>query len=188
MRQPMSRLAFVASAAVILAVGLAPLGVQAADHLDSLTVSSMGAADLTDVYAFAVSGHRSVLIANVNPAAGALPNSTIYFGSGVQYNVTVDTNGDASPDVTYALRFKAPVAGQQAVSIWRNGALWGDGTPATRSTFRAARSFGPASLTIRSSSTSTRSRATSLEPPPAACSATAAPWTSSRASTSARSC
>ncbi len=128
MRQPMSRLASVASAAVILAVGLAPLGVQAADHLDSPTVSSMGAADLTDVYAYAVSGNRSVLIANVNPGAGALPNSTIYFGSGVQYNVTVDTNGDAKPDVTYTLRFKAPAAGSQAVSIWRNGVLWGNGT------------------------------------------------------------
>jgi hypothetical protein len=123
----MSRVASIASAAVILAVGLAPLGVDAADHLDSPTVSAMGAADLTDVYAFAVSGNRSVLIANVNPGAGALPNSTNFFGSGVQYNITVDTNGDASPDVTYMLRFGNPIAGRQAVTIWRNGHLWGTG-------------------------------------------------------------
>ena len=129
MRQPKSRLASIASAAVILAVGLAPLGVAAADHLDSPTVSSMGAADLTDVYAYSMSNKtHSVLIANVNPGAGALPNSTVYFGSGVQYYITVDTNADASPDVTYYLRFGAPSGGQQTVTIWRNGNLWGSGS------------------------------------------------------------
>jgi hypothetical protein len=127
-RQPMSRLASIASAAVILAVGLAPLGVEAADHLDSPTISSTGAADLTDVYAFAVSGNRSVLIANVNPGAGALPHSSTYFGSGVRYNITVDTNGDARPDITYQVRFSAPVGGSQGVTIWRNGHTWGSGT------------------------------------------------------------
>ncbi len=129
MRQPLSRLASVASAAVILAVGLAPLGVQAADHLDSPTVSAMGAADLTDLYAFSTNDRqRSVLIANANPGAGALPNSTVYFGTGVQYNITVDTNGDTTPDVTYTLRFGSPSGGRQAVSIWRNGMAWGSGT------------------------------------------------------------
>lgn len=129
MKQPMSRVASIVSAAVILAVGLAPLSVAAADHLDSPTVSSMGAADLTDVFAFSTANKtQSVLIANVNPGAGALPNSTVYFGSGVQYYITVDTNGDASPDVTYYLRFGAPSGGKQAVTIWRNGKLWGSGT------------------------------------------------------------
>lgn len=128
MRQPMSRLASIASAAVILSIGLVPLSAEAADHLDSPSVSAMGAADLTDVYAFAVNGDRSVLIANVNPGAGALPNSTIYFGSGVQYNITVDTDGNAHPDVTYMLRFGAPSGGSQTVRIWRNGSLWGSGT------------------------------------------------------------
>ncbi len=128
MRQPLSRVASIASAAVILAVGMAPIGAQAADHLDSPTVSSMGAADLTDVYAYSTNDKtRTVLIANVNPGAGALPNSTIYFGSGVQYNITVDTNGDTRPDVTYTLRFSAPSGGSQTVRIWRNGLLWGGG-------------------------------------------------------------
>ncbi len=128
-KQLIRRLAWTATAAVILAIGLAPLGVGAADHLDSPTVSSMGAADLTDVYAYSTSNKtQSVLIANVNPGAGALANSTVYFGSGVQYYITVDTNADASPDVTYYLRFGAPSGGQQTVTIWRNGALWGSGT------------------------------------------------------------
>jgi hypothetical protein len=124
----MSRLASIASAAVILSIGLVPLSAQAADHLDSPTVSSMGATDLTDVYAYAVNGNRSVLIANVNPGAGALPNSTEFFGSGVQYNITVDTDGNAHPDITYMLRFGAPSGGAQTVRIWRNNILWGSGT------------------------------------------------------------
>lgn len=128
-KRQIQRIAPMAAAAVILAIGLVPLGVGAADHLDSPTVSSMGAADLTDVYAFSTSDKtRSVLIANVNPGAGALPNSTIYFGSGVQYYITADTNGDASADVTYYLRFAAPSGGKQTVTIWRNGKLWGSGS------------------------------------------------------------
>ena len=120
-------LAAAASAAVILAVGLAPLGAGAADHLDAPTVSANGATDLTDVYAYSTNdATKSVLIANVNPGAGALPNSTTSFGTGVQYNITVDTNGDASPDITYLLRFAA--GNPQGVTIWRNGKLWGAGT------------------------------------------------------------
>ena len=127
----MSRLASVASAAVILAVGLAPLGVGAADHLDSPTVSASGATDLTDVYAYSSNdSKKTMLIANVNPGAGALPNSTTSFGTGVQYNITVDTNGDAVPEITYLVRFTAPVdpGSGQGVTIWRNGTLWGAGT------------------------------------------------------------
>ena len=121
------RIAAVASAAVILAIGLAPLGIWAADHLDSPTVSASGAADLTDVYAFSTSNSKqTVLIANVNPGAGVLPNSTTSFGAGVQYRITVDTTGDAVPDLTYLLRFTG--GSPQGVSIWRNGHLWGSGT------------------------------------------------------------
>ena len=121
------RLAAVASAAVILAVGLAPLGIWAADHLDSPTVSASGATDLTDVYAYSTNDSRkTVLIANVNPGAGVLPNSTTSFGTGVRYNITVDTNGDAAPDLTYLVRFTA--GNPQGVTIWRNGKLWGSGT------------------------------------------------------------
>ena len=122
-----SRLAAVASAAVILAIGVAPLGIWAADHLDSPTVSASGATDLTDVYAFSTNdAKKTVLIANVNPGAGVLPNSTTSFGTGVQYKITVDTNGDAVPNLTYLLRFSA--GNPQGVTIWRNGKLWGAGT------------------------------------------------------------
>ncbi len=126
MSRHLRHLAAVASAAVILAIGLSPLGVGAADHLDSPTVSASGAADLTDIYAYSTNdSKKSVLIANVNPGAGALPNSTTSFGTGVRYQITVDTNGDAVPNVTYELRFTA--GNPQGVTIWRNGTLWGAG-------------------------------------------------------------
>ena len=123
----LGRLASVAGAALILAVGVAPLGIWAADHLDSPTVSASGATDLTDVYAYSTSDAKhSVLIANVNPGAGVLPNSTTSFGTGVQYAITVDTTGDAVPDLTYLVRFTA--GNPQGLTIWRNGHLWGSGT------------------------------------------------------------
>jgi Domain of unknown function (DUF4331) len=122
-----NRLASVAVAAVILAIGVAPLGIWAADHLDSPTVSASGATDLTDIYAYSTNdSKKTVLIANVNPGAGVLPNSTTSFGTGVQYKITVDTNGDAVPNLTYLLRFTAD--SPQGVTIWRNGKLWGSGS------------------------------------------------------------
>ncbi len=126
MPRQLRHLAAVASAAVILAIGLAPLGVGAADHLDSPTVSASGAADLTDIYAYSTNdSSKTVLIANVNPGAGVLPNSNTTFGTGVRYQITVDTNGDAAPNLTYELRFTAGTP--QGVTIWRNGKLWGSG-------------------------------------------------------------
>jgi hypothetical protein len=123
-----SRLASVTSAAVILAVGLAPLGVSAADHLDSPTVSASGATDLTDVYAYSSNDStKTIVIANVNPGAGALPNSGTTFGTGVQYNITVDTNGDAVPNITYLVRFTG-ATNPQTLTVWRNGVVWGTGT------------------------------------------------------------
>lgn len=122
------RLASILSATAILAVGLAPISAEAADHLDAPTASSMGAADINDVYAFSTSdGGRSVFVVTVNPGAGALPNSTEFFGTGVEYNLTVDTDGNAAPDITYSLRFGNPSGGRQAVAIWRNGVQWGAG-------------------------------------------------------------
>jgi len=122
------RLASILSATAILAVGLAPISAEAADHLDAPTAASMGAADINDVYAFSTSDSaRSVFIITVNPGAGALPNSTEYFGSGVEYNLTVDTDANAAPDITYSLRFGNPSGGTQDVTIWRNGTRWGSG-------------------------------------------------------------
>jgi len=125
-KQQLQRLGATLVAAAVLAVGLVPLGAGAADHLDSPTVSTNGATDLNDIYAYSSNdATKSILVATVNPGAGALPNSGTTFGTGVRYNLTVDTNGDATPDITYLVRFTA--GNPQGVTIWKNGVLWGSG-------------------------------------------------------------
>ncbi|MEA2677165.1 MAG: hypothetical protein QOJ81_1306 [Chloroflexota bacterium] len=116
--------ASLASSLLILTLGLAP-AVNGADHLDSPVVAAQGSVDITDVYAFtASSGNATVFIVGVNPGAGALPNSGTTFGSGVDYKIKVDTNGDLIPDIHYLYRFGAPNGmGVQSLKMWRNGVL-----------------------------------------------------------------
>lgn len=117
----------VASSLMILSLGLVPT-INAADHLDGPGVANNGAADITDIYAFSTDNHqKTVLVLNVNPGAGALPQSGTTFGTGVQYNLKVDTNGDFKPDVTYMAKFGSPSHGVQSLKLYRNGNLVSDG-------------------------------------------------------------
>jgi uncharacterized protein DUF4331 len=119
--------ASIASSLLILALGLVPAA-NAADHLDSPGVANNGAADITDLYAFSTAnGNKTVLVLNVNPGAGALPQSGTTFGPGIQYNIKIDTNGDYKPDVTYMARFGAPSHGVQSMKLYRNGSLVSNG-------------------------------------------------------------
>jgi Domain of unknown function (DUF4331) len=115
--------ASIASAMLILTLGLTP-AVSGADHLDSPAVSAQGSVDITDLYAFSKNGNSTVFIVGVNPGAGALPNSGETFGTGVDYKIKIDTNGDLKPDITYRYRFGQPNGmGVQSLKMWRNGAL-----------------------------------------------------------------
>jgi hypothetical protein len=120
--------ASIASALLILTLGLAP-AINAADHLDSQVVAAQGSVDITDLYAFSASGgNATVFIVGVNPGAGALPNSGTTFGSGVDYKIKVDINGDLKPDVHYLYRFGTPNGmGIQKLKLWRNGSLIANG-------------------------------------------------------------
>src|SRR4051812_12629382 len=120
--------ASIASSLLILSLGLVPT-INAADHLDGPGVANNGAADITDLYAFSTpNGHSTVFILNVNPGAGVLAQSGTTFGSGVKYQIKIDTNGDAKPDVTYLYRFGAPNSmGVQSLKLWRNGHLVSNG-------------------------------------------------------------
>lgn len=97
-------------AILALAFGLAPLGSRAADHLDAPGLTSPGAdgrLDITDIYAFQSPANpdHTVLIMNVNPAAGAL--SPTSFHPHALYEFRLDLNGDAKSDWTYQFDFSA---------------------------------------------------------------------------------
>ena len=77
-------------------------------HREAPEISKDPVADSTDVYAF-VSPDRPgtvTLIANYIPLEGPAGGPNFYaFGDDVLYEIHVDNNGDAEPDVTYQFRF-----------------------------------------------------------------------------------
>ncbi len=125
--------AYAATTPVML---LGASAVHAADHLDAPALRTAGAGDrdINDLYAFQspVDANNSVLILTVNPFAGVMnpfgTTSPTTFGTDVDYQFEVDTDGDAVPDITYSTTFAAPVAGQQAFTMLRNGTPFATGT------------------------------------------------------------
>ena len=102
-------LAATASAA-LLAIGASPSF--ASSHREAPLISADPQADLNDLYAyrdFANPGKVDFLItAYPLEEPGGAP--TYYsFGDNVQYNLNIDRNGDAKPDITYRFRFKTHV-------------------------------------------------------------------------------
>ena len=82
-------------------------------HREAPEISKDPVADSTDVYAF-VSPDRPgtiTLIANYIPLEGPAGGPNFYsFGDDVLYEIHVDNNGDAEPDVTYQFRFRTALA------------------------------------------------------------------------------
>jgi hypothetical protein len=82
-------------------------------HREAPEISKDPVADSTDVYAF-VSPDRPgtvTLIANYIPLEGPAGGPNFYaFGDDVLYEIHVDNNADAEPDVTYQFRFKTTLA------------------------------------------------------------------------------
>ena len=82
-------------------------------HREAPEISQDPVADSTDVYAF-VSPDRPgtvTLIANYIPLQGPAGGPNFYaFGDDVLYEIHVDNNGDAEPDVTYQFQFKTELA------------------------------------------------------------------------------
>ena len=103
------RLVLVGLVATIMgAVTVHPLGVFASSHREAPLITADPKADATDLYAF-VSPDKAgtvTLIANYvpfgNPPSG--PNFDS-FGDDVQYDINVDNNGDALPDIIYRYDF-----------------------------------------------------------------------------------
>src|SRR5256886_16838127 len=92
-----------------------------ADHLDNpgLTSPAMDArVDITDIYAFQKPGNpgKSTLILNVNPLAPAHADE---FRHDALYELLVDTDGDARPDLSFRVRFSRKSGGRQFDRVTR---------------------------------------------------------------------
>jgi hypothetical protein len=82
-------------------------------HREAPEISKDPVADSTDVYAFVspdIPG-TVTLIANYIPLEGPAGGPNFYeFGDDVLYEIHVDNNGDAEPDVTFQFRFQTTLA------------------------------------------------------------------------------
>lgn len=92
------------------ALALAMVGTgDTSSHREAPLIMEDPVADNTDMYAFVApdAPNRVTLISNFVPfqEAGGGPNYH-RFGEDVRYNIHVDNNGDAQPDITYEFRFK----------------------------------------------------------------------------------
>ncbi len=106
-----------ATAAALLLLGGSAF---AADHLDSPSVQTDGRLDINDLYAFQspAEAGNTVLILTVNPLAG-IANPTTFNPKG-DYELHVDNDGDAAPDVSFRFYFSAPDArGAQRIQVLR---------------------------------------------------------------------
>ena len=134
--------------ALIAVIGMAPIVLQAADHLDAPGLMSPGGDprfDINDLYVF--EGRRTsdtVLAVTVNPIATG--DSTFLEHEDGAYFLRVDRNGDAVEDVTYSVTF---------LDNWRGD---GQNVLVRKATGKAAQSerpsgrvvgFGPTESTIR---------------------------------------
>jgi len=97
-----------------LAVAHGPSGAKASSHREAPLISADPQADNTDLYAFVSPDAPDTVTIVSNwipfeePAGG--PNF-FAFGTGVRYDVRIDNNGDARPDVVYRWMFR---------NHWRN--------------------------------------------------------------------
>jgi uncharacterized protein DUF4331 len=98
-----------AAAAVVGGAILGPGNGVASSHREAPLIAEDPSADLTDLYAFRSPDKPNsvTILANVSPGEDPAAGPNWYtFSPNARYNLKVDTNGDARPDVTYAFQFK----------------------------------------------------------------------------------
>ena len=105
------RLAVTAAAAVAaigVFVGLGPTPGGASSHREAPLIAADPQADNTDLYAFVSpdTPNKVTIISNFIPFEEPAGGPNFYqFGTGVRYDVRIDNNGDARPDVVYRWTF-----------------------------------------------------------------------------------
>jgi hypothetical protein len=99
----------VAAALVALARGPAPEAGTASSHREAPQISEDPTADNTDLWAFRSPDKPDTItiISNVIPAEDPAAGPNYYrFSSRARYNISIDRNGDAEPDIVYRFRFR----------------------------------------------------------------------------------
>ncbi|MDQ2826487.1 MAG: DUF4331 domain-containing protein, partial [Actinomycetota bacterium] len=94
----------------LMMAGVAPSG--ASSHREAPLITQDPVADNTDVYAFRSPDRPDTvtLVANWIPFEEPAGGPNFYnFGDDVLYQIHVDTNGDALPDITYEWRFTTEI-------------------------------------------------------------------------------
>ena len=89
-------------------------------HREAPEISKDPVADSTDVYAFISPDQPDTvtLIANYIPLQGPAGGPNFYeFGDDVLYEIHIDNDGDAKPDVTYQFRFTTRIRNQTDVPV-----------------------------------------------------------------------
>ncbi|MDQ3859797.1 MAG: DUF4331 domain-containing protein [Actinomycetota bacterium] len=95
--------------AVAAARGPSPEKAASSSHREAPAISEDPAADNTDLYAFRSADRPDTLtiVSNWIPAEDPAAGPMYYrFSQKARYNVKIDRNGDARPDVTYRFRFR----------------------------------------------------------------------------------
>lgn len=104
-RRAASSVGLLALAGLVATLGAGSLLVSAADHLDAPTTKLNHRIDITDLYAFKSAG-GTTLVLNVNPLTSPAGSKTARFSTNAIYQFNVDTNGNATADTTYRVRFR----------------------------------------------------------------------------------
>jgi hypothetical protein len=97
------------TAAVVGAATLGPGNGSASSHREAPLIAEDPTADLTDLYAFRSPDKPGTvtILANVIPGEDPAAGPNWYtFSPNARYNLKLDTNADARPDVTYRFQFK----------------------------------------------------------------------------------
>ena len=96
------------AAAAVGATTLGPGNGSASSHREAPLIAEDPSADLTDLYAFRSPDKPNTvtILANVVPGEDPAAGPNWYtFSPNARYNLTIDTNGDARPNVTYRFQF-----------------------------------------------------------------------------------
>src|SRR5258706_5992961 len=104
-RKLVTGLGLLAVAGTVAAIGAGPLLVSGADHLDSPLVKIDARVDITDIYAWRTSATTTTLALNVNPLTSPADTDSARFRQGALYEIKIDTDGNATADIAYRVRF-----------------------------------------------------------------------------------